>query len=161
LDPEFGTIKRRGVLWALCLAALPPSPETTRCTPFSFRSILLRPDEATTPPGGFRDGNAFPTKSRAVYLSGAALQSRPLQLQRQGRSLRGVTGRRRHHHPALLHARRRSHFRRLQNGACFGAETLDVALRGKTITDIRNMSVERRRRVPCLRARCRQEDDAG
>jgi len=47
------------------------------------------------------------------------------------------------------------------NGARFGAETLEVALRGKTIADILNMSVERRRRVLCLTARRRQEDDAG
>ena len=47
----------------------------------------------------------------------ARLQGRALQLQRQGRPLRGVPGRRRDHHAALLHARRRSDLRRVQGRA--------------------------------------------
>ena len=71
----------------------------------------------------------------------ARLQGRALQLQRQGRPVRGVPGRRRHHDAALLHARRRSHLRHVQ-GRAVQRETLEVTLRGKTIDDVLNMSVE-------------------
>ena len=47
----------------------------------------------------------------------ARVQAGPIQLQRQGRPLRGVPGRRRDHHAALFHARRRSDLRRLQGRA--------------------------------------------
>ncbi len=48
---------------------------------------------------------------------GARVQSRAIQLQRQGRPLRGVPGRRRHHHAAILHAGCGSDLRRLQGRA--------------------------------------------
>ena len=41
----------------------------------------------------------------------ARVQAGPLQFQRQGRALRGVPGRRRHHDAAVLHARRRGDLR--------------------------------------------------
>ena len=44
----------------------------------------------------------------------ARIQTGALQLQRQGRPVRGVPGRRRHHDAALLHARRRGDVRRVQ-----------------------------------------------
>ena len=50
-------------------------------------------------------------------LDRTGVQARPLQLQRQGRPMRGVPGRRRDHHAALFHARRRGHLRRLQGRA--------------------------------------------
>ena len=55
--------------------------------------------------------------TRAPLSRRARLQGRTLQLQRQGRPLRGVPGRRRHHHAALLHAGRGSDLRRLQGRA--------------------------------------------
>jgi excinuclease ABC subunit A len=48
---------------------------------------------------------------------GARLQARPLQLQRQGRALRGVPGRRRHQDRDALPARRLRHLRRLPRQA--------------------------------------------
>ncbi len=58
---------------------------------------------------------------RPVHASAAVgrarLQGGTVQLQRQGRPLRGVPGRRRDHHAALLHARRRSDLRRVQGGS--------------------------------------------
>ena len=54
---------------------------------------------------------------RGAAVGGARLQAGAIQLQRQGRPLRGVPGRRRHHHAALLHARRRGDLRRLQGRA--------------------------------------------
>ena len=50
-------------------------------------------------------------------LGRARLQARALQLQRQGRPLRGVPGRGRDHDAALLHARRRGDLRRVQGRA--------------------------------------------
>ena len=47
-------------------------------------------------------------------LDRARLPARAIQLQRQGRPLRGVPGRRRDHHAAVFHAGRRSDLRRLQ-----------------------------------------------
>ena len=47
-------------------------------------------------------------------LGRARLQAGAIQLQRQGRPLRGVPGRGRDHDPALFHARRRGHLRRVQ-----------------------------------------------
>jgi excinuclease ABC subunit A len=47
----------------------------------------------------------------------ARLQAGPIQLQRQGRAVRGVPGRGDDHHAAVLHARRRSDLRRLQGRA--------------------------------------------
>ena len=69
------------------------------------------------------------------------LQAWPLQLQRQRRAVRGVPGRRRHHHPALLHARRRGHLRGVQGRAIQPRDARGHA-RGKTIDDVLNMSVE-------------------
>ena len=46
-------------------------------------------------------------------FGGARLQIRPVQLQRQGRPLRGMPGRRRDLHPALLHAGCRGDLRRM------------------------------------------------
>ena len=45
------------------------------------------------------------------------LQAGAIQLQRQGRPLRGVPGRRGDHHPAVLHAGRRGDLRRVQGRA--------------------------------------------
>ena len=53
----------------------------------------------------------------APAVGRARLQAGTLQLQRQGRALRGVPGRRGDHHPALLHARRGGAVRRLQGRA--------------------------------------------
>ena len=50
-------------------------------------------------------------------LGGARLQGRAVQLQRQGRALRGMSGRGRDHHAALFHAGRRGHLRRVQGRA--------------------------------------------
>ena len=55
--------------------------------------------------------------TRGAALDRARLQARAIQLQRQGRTLRGVPGRRRDHDAALLHARRRGHLRRVQGRA--------------------------------------------
>ena len=56
--------------------------------------------------------------SRPLYAGAAVDRTRvppwPLQFQRQGRPLRGVPGRRRHHHAAVLHARRRGDLWRVQ-----------------------------------------------
>ena len=72
----------------------------------------------------------------------ARLQGRTLQLQRQGRPLRGVPGGRRHHHPALLHAGRGGALRRLQGRALQQPRRWRSRCAGKTIDDILNMSVE-------------------
>ena len=55
--------------------------------------------------------------TQAPLVDRARLQARAIQLQRQGRPLRGVPGRRRHHDAALLHAGRRGDLRRLQGRA--------------------------------------------
>ncbi len=55
--------------------------------------------------------------TRAPLSVRARLQGGAVQLQRQGRPLRGVPGRRRDHHAALLHARRRGDVRRVQGRA--------------------------------------------
>ena len=55
--------------------------------------------------------------TRRAAVGRARLQAGALQLQRQGRPLRGVPGRRRDHDAALLHARRRGHVRRVQGRA--------------------------------------------
>ena len=59
--------------------------------------------------------------SRPVHAGaaggGARLQGRAVQLQREGRALRGVPGGRRDHHATLLHARRGSDLRRMQGRA--------------------------------------------
>ncbi len=83
--------------------------------------------------------------SRSVHggaaLSGTGLQARPIQFQRQERPLRGMPGRGRittqlSFMPDV----------EVTCGACKGArfnsETLEVTVRGKTIDDILNMSVE-------------------
>ena len=71
----------------------------------------------------------------------ARLQARALQLQRQGRPLRGVPGRRRDHDAALLHARRRGDLQHLQGRALQLRNPRRHAARA-TITDVLNMSVE-------------------
>ena len=50
-------------------------------------------------------------------LDRARLPAGPIQLQRQGRALRGVPGRRRDHHAAVFHAGRRGDLRRVQGRA--------------------------------------------
>jgi len=112
---------------------------------------------ATTRPGTatrFQQSPARRNPSSAASKPAASAST-------QGRQLRVVPGRRRHHHPALLHAPCRSHLRRLQMARDSAPRPWKSPSAAKTITDILNMSVERRRRVLCLTARRRQEDDAG
>ena len=54
---------------------------------------------------------------RGAAVGGARLQAGAVQLQRQGRPLRGVPGRGRDHDAALLHAGRRGDLRRVQGRA--------------------------------------------
>ena len=55
--------------------------------------------------------------TQAPLVGGARLRAGAVQLQRQGRPVRGVPGRGRDHHAALLHAGRGSDVRRLQGRA--------------------------------------------
>jgi excinuclease ABC subunit A len=73
-------------------------------------------------------------------LSVSEIQGGPLQLQRQGRSLRGMSGRGFDHDGDVLHADVE-----VTCGACKGAlqqRDARVTVRGKTIDDVLNMSFE-------------------
>jgi excinuclease ABC subunit A len=82
------------------------------------RSVADRPHPALQP--GHLHGRLHPDPRlvhRPAGGPGARLQGRPLQLQRQGRALRGLPGRRRHQDRDALLARRFRHLRRLQGQA--------------------------------------------
>jgi hypothetical protein len=72
---------------------------------------------------------------------GARLQVRPLLLQRQGRALRGLPGRRSHQDRDALPARRLRHLRDLQ-GQALQPRDLEVLHKGKSIADVLDMTVE-------------------
>ena len=65
---------------------------------------------------GFYD-NIRDLFTRSAAVGGARVQGGPVQLQRQGRPMRGVPGRGRDHHAALLHAGRGGDLRRMQGRA--------------------------------------------
>jgi excinuclease ABC subunit A len=72
---------------------------------------------------------------------GARLQARAVQLQRQGRALRGLPGRRRHQDRDALPARRLRHLRDLQGQALQPRDAGDQ-FKGKSIADVLDMTVE-------------------
>jgi excinuclease ABC subunit A len=67
--------------------------------------------------------------------------ARPLLVQRQGRPLRGLPGRRRHQDRDALPARRLRHLRRLQ-GPALQPRNAGRAVPGKSIADVLDMTVE-------------------
>ena len=79
------------------------------------RPVADRPQQPLEPGHLHRLLRQHPRAVRAgASLRGARLQGRPLQLQREGRPLRGVPGRGRDHDAAVLHAGRGGDLRRLQ-----------------------------------------------
>jgi excinuclease ABC subunit A len=89
----------------------------------------------------------------------ARLRPRPLLVQRQGRTLRGLPGRRRDQGRDALPAR---HLRPCDvcHGKRYNRETLEVQYKGRNIHEILQMTVERRASssTPCRssRASCRR-----
>ena len=82
------------------------------------RPVADRPHAALQPRDLYRRVHADPRMVRRPARSqGARLRARPLLLQRQGRPLRGLPGRRRHQDRDALPARRLRHLRRLQGQA--------------------------------------------
>ena len=82
------------------------------------RPVADRPHAALEPGDLHRRLHADPRMVRRPARSqGARLRARPLLLQRQGRPLRGLPGRRRHQDRDALPARRLRHLRRLQGQA--------------------------------------------
>ena len=71
----------------------------------------------------------------------ARLQARPLQLQRQGRPLRGLPGRRRHPGGNALSAGHLRALRRVQ-GRRYNRETLEIRYKGRSIHEVLDMTVE-------------------
>ena len=82
------------------------------------RPVADRPHAALEPGDLYRRLHADPRLvRRPAGGEGARLQAGPLLLQRQGRALRGLPGRRRHQDRDALPARRLRHLRRLQGQA--------------------------------------------
>ena len=82
------------------------------------RPVADRPHAALQPGDLYRRLHADPRMVRRPARSqGARLRARPLLVQRQGRPLRGLPGRRRHQDRDALSARRLRHLRRLQGQA--------------------------------------------
>ena len=82
------------------------------------RPVADRPHAALQPRDLYRRLHADPRMVRRPARSqGARLRARPLLLQRQGRPLRGLPGRRRHQDRDALPARRLRHLRHLQGQA--------------------------------------------
>ena len=78
---------------------------------------------------------------RAARGEGARLRPGALLVQRQGRTLRGVPGRRRHQDRDALPARRLRPVRRCK-GKRYNRETLEVTFKGKSIAEVLEMTVE-------------------
>ena len=82
------------------------------------RPVADRPHAALQPRDLYRRLHADPRMvRRPARGEGARLRARPLLVQRQGRALRGLPGRRRHQDRDALPARRLRHLRRLQGQA--------------------------------------------
>ena len=82
------------------------------------RPVADRPHAALQPGDLYRRVHADPRMvRRPARGQGARLRARPLLVQRQGRPLRGLPGRRRHQDRDALPARRLRHLRRLQGQA--------------------------------------------
>ncbi len=82
------------------------------------RPVADRPHAALQPRDLYRRLHADPRMvRRPARGQGARLRARPLLVQRQGRALRGLPGRRRHQDRDALPARRLRHLRRLQGQA--------------------------------------------
>ena len=82
------------------------------------RPVADRPHAALEPGDLYRRLHADPRMvRRPAGGQGARLRARPLLVQRQGRALRGLPGRRRHQDRDALPARRLCHLRRLQGQA--------------------------------------------
>jgi energy-coupling factor transporter ATP-binding protein EcfA2 len=82
------------------------------------RPVADRPHAALEPGDLYRRVHADPRMvRRPARGQGARLRARPLLVQRQGRPLRGLPGRRRHQDRDALPARRLRHLRRLQGQA--------------------------------------------
>ena len=82
------------------------------------RPVADRPHAALQPRHLYRRLHADPRMvRRPARGQGARLRARPLLVQRQGRPLRGLPGRRRHQDRDALFARRLRHLRRLQGQA--------------------------------------------
>ena len=82
------------------------------------RPVADRPHAALEPRDLYRRLHADPRMvRRPARGEGARLRARPLLLQRQGRPLRGLPGRRRHQDRDALSARRLRHLRHLQGQA--------------------------------------------
>ena len=82
------------------------------------RPVADRPHAALQPRDLHRRVHADPRMvRRPARGQGARLRARPLLVQRQGRPLRGLPGRRRHQDRDALPARRLRHLRRLQGQA--------------------------------------------
>ena len=98
-------------------ARIAQRPRTSR-QGHRHRPVADRPHAALQPRHLHRRLHADPRMvRRPAGGEGARLRAGPLLLQRQGRALRGVPGRRRHQDRDALPARRLRHLRRLQGQA--------------------------------------------
>ena len=119
------------------------------------RPVAHRPHAALQPGHLHRRLHADPRLvRRAARGRRARLQARPLLLQRQGRPLRGLPGRRRDQDRDAFPARRLRPVRRLQ-GQRYNRETLEIHFKARVIADVLDMTVEEGARAssrPCRRS---------
>ncbi len=107
------------------------------------RPVADRPHAALQPGDLYRRLHADPRMvRRPAGVEGARLPARPLLLQRQGRPLRGLPGRRRHQDRDALPARRLRHLRRLPGQALQPRDAGSHCSRANTIADVLDMTVE-------------------
>jgi excinuclease ABC subunit A len=120
------------------------------------RAPTPRPTPAPSP--------ASATGSPACPKACARLQARALQLQRQGRTLRGVPGRRPDQDRDALPPRRLRHLRGMR-GKRYNRETLEVRFKGLSIADVLDMTVEDAeeffKAVPPIRDRMHMLNEVG
>jgi len=125
-----------------------PGPQQPVPTPATYVGLLRHDPRPSSPPAPAVGPNGGYKAGRFSFKREGAAGSEEMP------------GRGRHHPTQLyFHARRRSDLRRLARGRPPShAETLEVTLRGKTIDDVLNMSVEEGVTFFACEPRRRQED---